>query len=133
MSLLAFGDVRVGDQVAETIGFDDESDLSGGVLLDDSSDRINVSLVLGKTIVCNGQLSVGRKGGTVTVGQIVDYECTDNLGLYTSSILLLDVSEIGFHGRHFGGSITIVVSISRGCTLQVKLTAKQRFRSLQQR
>jgi hypothetical protein len=133
MSLLAFGDVRVGDQVAETIGFDDESDLSGGVLLDDSSDRINVSLVLGKTVVCNSQFSVGRKSGTITVGQIVDDECTNDLGLCTSSILLLDVSEISLDGRHFGGGITGIVSICRGCTLLVKLTAKQKFQFLQQR
>jgi hypothetical protein len=111
VSFLAFGDVRVGDQVAETVRFNDKSDLGGRVFLDDSSDRINVCLVLGKTIVCNSQFSVGRKGGTITVGQIVNYKCTNDLGLCTSSILLLDVGEIGFHGRYFGGSVTGIVSM----------------------
>jgi hypothetical protein len=111
VSFLAFGDVRVGDQITKTVGLNDKSDLGGGVLLDDGSDRINVCLVLGKAIVCNSQLSVGRKGCTITVGQIVDYECANDLGLCTSSVLLFDVGKICLHGRHFGGSVTGIVSM----------------------
>jgi hypothetical protein len=133
VSFLAFGDIRVSDQVTKTVGFDNKSDLGRRVLLDNSSNGINVCLVLGKTIICDGQLSVGSKSGTIAVGQIIDHEGANDLGLCTSSILLLDISEISIHGRYFGGGITSIVSMDLDPALPVRLTAKQRFQSLQQR
>lgn len=37
-----------------------------------SDDLVNIILVLVEAVICNGEFSVGRKGGTVTVGQVVD-------------------------------------------------------------
>lgn len=94
MSLLTFGNIRVGNKVTETVGFDDKSNLCRGVLLDNSSDGINVCLVLGETIVCDSQLSIGGQSSAITVRQIIDYECTNGLGTAASSIQLLDVAEV---------------------------------------
>ena len=132
MSLLAFSDIGVGDQIAKTVGFDHKSDLGRGVLLENGSDRVNVCLVLGKTIVCDGVLSVGSKGGTIAIGQIIDYKRTDDLGTCASGILLLNVGEIGIHGRYFGRGVTDIVSIIRFYASLIRLTAKRRFQSLQQ-
>jgi hypothetical protein len=116
MSFLAFGNIRVGDQVAETVRFDDKSNLCRGVLLDNSSDRIDVCLVLGETIIGDGQLSVGGQSSAITIGKIIDYERTDSLGTRTRGIQLLNVAEVCVRRRYFGSGITIIVSIMQPCT-----------------
>ena len=101
------------------------------MLLEDSSDRVDVCLVLGETIVGNSQLSVGSKGGTITVGQVINYKCSNDLGTCASSILLLDIREISIHSRYLGGGVAGIVSIIRNEASVIRLTAKQRFQSLQ--
>lgn len=68
VSFLAFGNIRVGDKVTETVGLNDKRNLCRGMLLDNSSDRIDICLVLGKAIVCDSQLSVRGQSSAITVG-----------------------------------------------------------------
>lgn len=84
-----------------------KGDGSLGVLLDDSSDGVDVFLVLVETIISNLVLAVGGKRRAVTVGQVVDDESAHDRRGSTSGVLRLDVSEVSVHGRDLGGGVTV--------------------------
>ena len=70
---------------------DDERNRDIGVLLDDGSDGVDVGPVLVHAIVGDGVLAVGGQSGTVTVGQVVDYESADDGRVGAGGVLRLDV------------------------------------------
>ena len=91
LGVSALLDVQVGDQVGEGVGLDDGHNADVGVLLDLRDDLVDVVLVVGLTVVGDAELSVGRLGRTVTVGQVVD----DDLDELLVSGALLDRVRIG--------------------------------------
>lgn len=92
---------------------DDERDGDIGVLLDDGGDGVNVGPVLVHAVVGDGVLAVGGQGSTITVGQVVDYEGTDDRRGGAGGVLRLDVSQVGVHGGDLGGGVTVSCQLER--------------------
>jgi hypothetical protein len=99
-------EVDVGDQVGETVGFDDQSNGNVGVLLEDGNNScaiirmfhvtthsihtVNVlRLVPGNA--ANGELSVGGLSGAVTAGKIVNDESGDRVARNVLDRVLDDI------------------------------------------
>ena len=92
---------------------DDEGDGDVGVLLDDGSDGVDVGPVLVHAVVGDGVLAVGGQSGTVTVGQVVDYESADDGRVGAGGVLRLDVGQVGVHGGNLGGGVTVCCQLER--------------------
>lgn len=97
---------------------DDEGDGNVGVLLDDGGDGVDVGPVLVHAVVGNGVLAVGGQSGTITVGQVVNYEGADDGRRGAGGVLRLDVGQVGVHGGNLGGGVTAC------CQLECLRTAK---------
>ena len=97
---------------------DDKGDGHIGVLLDDGGDGVNVGPVLVDAVVGDGVLAVGGQGSTITVGQVVDYEGTNDGRRGAGGVLRLDVGQVGVHGGNLGGGVTSC------CQLECLRTAK---------
>lgn len=80
------------------------------VLLDGSSDVVDVGLVLVETILGNLVLAVGRKSRAVTVGQVVDDEGAHDGRIGAGGVLRLDVGEVSVHSGNLCGVVTEVIS-----------------------
>jgi len=130
LGVLALLDVQVGDEVAETVGLcgkllvgtggietfffrltDDERHGDVGVLLEDGGDGVDVGLVLVDAVVGDGVLAVGGQSGTITVGQVVDYEGANDGRRGAGGVLRFDVGQVGVHGGNLGGCVTVCCQI----------------------
>jgi len=92
---------------------DDERNRDIGVLLDDGGDGVNVGPVLVDAVVGDGVLAVGGQGSTITVGQVVDYEGTNDGRRGAGGVLRLDVGQVGVHGGNLGGGVTVCCQLER--------------------
>ena len=86
---------------------DDERDGDIRILLDNGGDGVNVGPVLVDAVVGDGVLAVGGQGSTITVGQVVDYEGTNDGRRGAGGVLRLDVGQVGINGGNLGGSVTV--------------------------
>lgn len=107
---------------------DDERNGDIGILLDDGGDGVNVGPVLVHAVVGDGVLAVGGQGSTITVGQVVDYEGTNDGRGGAGGVLRLDVGQVGVHGGNLGGGVTVCCQPECLRTAKWQLTAKRRCR-----
>ena len=92
---------------------DDERNGDIGILLDDGGDGVNVGPVLVHAVVGDGVLAVGGQSSTITVGQVVDYEGTNDGRRGAGGVLRLDVGQVGVHGGNLGGGVTVYCQLER--------------------
>ena len=97
---------------------DDERHGDIGVLLEDGGDGVDVGLVLVDAVVGDGVLAVGGQCGTITVGQVVDYEGANDGRRGAGGVLRLDVGQVGVHSGNLGGGVAV------SCQLECLRTAR---------
>jgi hypothetical protein len=71
------------------------------------ADRIDISKVIGNTIINNGKLPIARCSGTVAIRQVVDYELAGKGRIGSCGVQCLDILQVCPHQWHLGGSISV--------------------------
>ena len=77
LRLLAPRDIPIRHQVCQRVGLDDDGKVQARAVLHEVDDRVDEFLVLVHAVVADVELTGSGTGGTVAVGEVVDYEWYD--------------------------------------------------------